>query len=150
MVAYKVSSMGYFGGVAKVSRGPWFRDAWVEDDGLDWFYKFKDNEKKDVYLLSNNVAIEDREKLDSLYKTHVRNNRLAWFGGLYLGFETVRSVQYFKRMAVGWRFMSCLGLGYVGHALLMDYTSQVHAPIVGAYLRKYKGSIKSDLLEIKD
>jgi hypothetical protein len=150
MVAYKVSSMGYFGGVAKVSRGPWFRDAWVEDDGLDWYYKFKTNDKKDAYLLTNNVQIEDREKLDSLYKTHVRNNRLAWFGGLYLGMEAVRSFHYFKTMASGWRFVSVLGLGYVAHAGLMDYTSQVHAPIIGAYLRKYKNSVKSDLLEIKD
>ena len=150
MVAYKVSSMGYFGGVAKVSRGPWFRDAWVEDDGLDWYYRFKDNEKNDVYLLSNNLAIEDRERLDSLYKTHTRNNRLAWFGGLYFGFEAVRSFHYFKSMAHGWRFLSCLGVAYGFHALAMDYSSQVHAPIIGAYLRKYKAAIHKDLLEIKD
>ena len=150
MVAYKVSSMGYFGGVAKVSRGPWFRDAWVEDDGLDWYYKFKDSNKGDVYLLSNNVAIEDREKLDSLYKTHVRNNRLAWFGGLYLGMEAVRSFQYFKKMAHGWKFVNMLGVGYVAHAIMMDYTSQVHAPIIGAYLRKYRSNVHSELLDIKD
>ena len=150
MVAYKVSSMGYFGGVAKVSRGPWFRDAWIEDDGLDWYYKFKDNENKNVYLLSNNVAIEDREKLDSLYKTHVRNNRLAWFGGLYLGMEAVRSFAYFKNMAHGWRFVSMIGLGWLGHNVFMDYSSQQHAPIIGAYFRKYKACIKKDLLEIKD
>jgi hypothetical protein len=37
---YKVNSMGYFGGYSKVSRGPWFREFWVEDDGLDWYYTF--------------------------------------------------------------------------------------------------------------
>ena len=60
MVVYKVSSMGYFGGVAKVSRGAWFREAWVEDDGLEWYYKFSDNDNNDNYLLSNNIAHEDR------------------------------------------------------------------------------------------
>ena len=84
MVLYKVSSMGYFGGVAKVSRGPWFRDYFVEDDGLDWFYLFKDSEGKRCYLLSNNLALEDREAMNSLYLTMNRNNRMAWFGGLFL------------------------------------------------------------------
>merc|ERR1719263_1872054 len=142
--------MGYFGGVAKVSRGPWFRDAWIEDDGLDWYYKFLDNDRNWCYLLSNNVAIEDREKLDSLYKTQVRNNRLAWFGGLWLGAEAVRYYPRFRNMAIGWRLTSLLGIGVVGHQLIMDYTSQVHAPIIGAYLRKYKAQAKTDFFEIKD
>ena len=57
MVLPKISSNGYLGGVMKVSRGPWFREHWVEDDGLDWFYAFKDNEKKNVFLLSNNMTL---------------------------------------------------------------------------------------------
>jgi len=60
---YKISSMGYFGGVAKVSKGPWFRDYFVEDDGLDWFYTFLDNEGKKCYLLTNNMAVADREHM---------------------------------------------------------------------------------------
>lgn len=54
---YKFNSVGYFGGVAKVSKGPWFRSFLVEDDGLDWFYQFKDSDGKMCYLLSNNVAL---------------------------------------------------------------------------------------------
>ena len=123
MVVFKVSGMGYFGGVAKVSRGPWFRDLFVEDDGLDWYYQFLDNDRNQVYLLSNNISLNDREKFDSLYKTHVRNNRLAWCGGLYLGFEAVRRLQYFKSMAHGWRCLSWLGLAYVGHHFVMGYSS---------------------------
>ena len=57
---YKISSMGYFGGVAKVSKGPWFRDFFVEDDGLDWFYSFIDSEGKKCFLLSNNMAVADK------------------------------------------------------------------------------------------
>ena len=66
---YKVNSSGYFGGVAKVSRGPWFREFWVEDDGLEWYYSFRDNDGNVNYLLSNNVPIQDRERIDALFKT---------------------------------------------------------------------------------
>lgn len=37
---YKVGPAGYFGGVVKISKGPWFREFMVEDDGLDWYYTF--------------------------------------------------------------------------------------------------------------
>jgi len=60
-------AMGYFGGVNKVSRGPWFRKFWVEDDGLEWFYSFLDNDGNKCYLLSNNLPLGDREKLSYLY-----------------------------------------------------------------------------------
>ena len=150
MVAFKVSTMGYFGGVAKQSRGPWFRDFFVEDDGLDWFYRFKDNDWNRVYLLSNNIALDDREKFDSLFKTMKRNDRLSWCGASYIAFEAVRRLERFKRMAHGWRFLSWVGLAGLGHHLLMDYSSQVHAPILGAYLRKYKDCVVKDMYEIKD
>jgi len=66
---YKISAMGYFGGVAKVSRGPWFRDYFVEDDGLDWFYTFLDNDNYKCYLLSNNMSYQDRENMGRIYQT---------------------------------------------------------------------------------
>ena len=147
---YKIGSMGYFGGVAKVSRGPWFRDFFVEDDGLDWFYSFLDNDGNKCYLLSNNMAIKDREQFSWMYHTMVRNNRLSWFAGLWLGFETVTKVGYFRNMALGWRFLSCLGLGYAYKSAIMMYSSQHYNPVVGAFLRKYSTSVKKDLFEIKD
>jgi len=64
---YKISSSGYFGGINKVSRGPWFREFTVEDDGIDWFYGFLDSEGNKVYLLSNNLNVEDRAKMSNLY-----------------------------------------------------------------------------------
>jgi hypothetical protein len=39
---YKASPFGYFGRVSKISRGPWFNEFWVEEDGLEWFYMFGD------------------------------------------------------------------------------------------------------------
>lgn len=107
---YKVSPFGYFGRVAKVSRGPWFQENQVEDDGLEWFYVFgQDGEP--VYLLSNNVPIEDREKLDKLYKAFSRNKGLAWGAGLWLGFETVTRCACFRGMAIGWKMLSIFGTG---------------------------------------
>lgn len=64
---YKFDSMGYMGGVAKVSRGPWFRDAFVEDDGLDWMYSAYDMEGKKIWLSSNNIPVADRMKMSHLY-----------------------------------------------------------------------------------
>ena len=108
---YKVSPFGYFSRVSKVSRGPWFQEYMVEDDGLEWFYVYPINGET-VHLLSNNVPIEDRERLDYLYKGFNRNRGLAWAGGLWLSFETVSRVGYFKKMASGWKILSFLGVGF--------------------------------------
>jgi hypothetical protein len=51
---YKVSPFGYFARVSKVSRGPWFNESKVEEDGLEYFYLFG-NGGTPVYLLSNNI-----------------------------------------------------------------------------------------------
>ena len=59
---YKVGPMGYFGRVQKLSRGPWFSESLVEEDGLEYFYMFMSGGQP-VYLLSNNVALDDREAL---------------------------------------------------------------------------------------
>ena len=37
---YKVSPFGYFDRVSKVSRGPWFEEQFVEEDGLEYFYAY--------------------------------------------------------------------------------------------------------------
>ena len=87
---YKIDSMGYFGGVSKVSKGPWFRYLFVEDDGNDFFYYYKDMDSKWVYLLSNNLSVKDKENMGHLYHDMVRTNRMAWFAGCWLGFELQR------------------------------------------------------------
>ena len=53
---YKVSPFGYFGRVKKVSRGPWFQEHMVEDDGLEYFYVYNQAGEV-VYLLTNNVPL---------------------------------------------------------------------------------------------
>lgn len=63
---YKVSPFGYFGRVTKVSRGPWFNERFVEDDGLEYYYVFG-HHGQPVYLLTNNVPLEEREKMYRLF-----------------------------------------------------------------------------------
>lgn len=147
---YKVGSMGYFGGVAKVSRGPWFRDYWVEDDGLDWFYTFMNSDGQKCYLLSNNMAIEDRTKMSHLYHTMVRNNRISWCVGLWASFELVTKDAWLKKMALGWKGVNWLILGYVFKSILMSWSSSMYGPVMGAYMRKYQSAVKDDLFHIKD
>lgn len=109
---YKVSPFGYFGRVQKLSRGPWFQERNVEDDGLEYFYVFG-GQGEPVYLLSNNLPIEDRDKLERLYKSFQRNRYLAWFGGYWVAAETILRVPYFRKMAIGWRALSFFATAFV-------------------------------------
>jgi hypothetical protein len=143
-------AMGYFGGYSKVSRGPWFRKFWVEDDGLDWFYTFSDSDNQKVYLLSNNIPLQDRERLSHLYHTHVRNNRISWFLGGWISFEAVTKLNYCRTSALGWRFFQWLGMSFVLKSLMMQQSGQYYNPVVGAYFRKYQQHVKRDLFEIQD
>ena len=74
MVFNKFSPRGYFGGNATLSRGPWFNERKVEDDGLERYYKFKNDQGETCYLLSNNLSLKDRESFASLYKSSHRVN----------------------------------------------------------------------------
>ena len=142
--------MGYFGGVAKVSRGPWFRDYWVEDDGLDWFYTFLNNEGQKCYLLSNNLEIEDRNKMSHMYHSMVRNNRISWFVGAWAGFELVTKDAWLKKLALGWKGLNWFALSFLIKSTLMYASSSMYAPVMGAYFRKYKDSVKQEMFHIHD
>src|SRR5689334_18704596 len=140
---YKVSPFGYFGRVSKISRGPWFQEYMVEEDGLEYFYVFGHNGDP-VYLLSNNIPIEEREKFQNLYYALERNKTLAWVGGLWLGLETVLRVPYFKKMAVGWKIASIIGTGWAYKTLFTAYNAHTYGPVVSAYLRKNLDHAKKD------
>jgi hypothetical protein len=147
---YKVDSMGYFGGVSKVSRGPWFREWYVEDDGLEYFYTFYDHDGSKMHLLSNNMTCKDREAFSSVYKEHVRANRMGWFAGAYLGFETIAHTPSLKALAPGYKFLTMLGLGFVYKSCINYYFSYYTNPVMGAFLRKYTAAAKHDAFDIKD
>lgn len=146
---YKVSPTGYFGRVQKISRGPWFQEYMVEDDGLERFYVVG-NADGAAYMLSNNVPFEDRDKLDRLYRAYKRNKSLAWFGGLWLGMETVLRVPYFKTMAIGWRVASLFGTAFLYKTAFQYYNGLTNGPIISAYFRKYSQFVKSDPFDITD
>lgn len=88
-------------------------------------------------MLSNNLAIEDRERLSSLYFSMQRNNKIAWFAGMFLSVETMMHVQYLKKMPLGWRVPSLFGLGFLYKSFFMMNTGYNYAPAIGAYFRKY-------------
>jgi len=146
---YKVSPFGYFSRVAKVYRGPWFQEHNVEDDGLEWFYVFG-TEGEPQYLLSNNVPLEDRERLDRLYKAFQRNRGLAWAAGAWLGFETVTRVGYFSKMAVGWKALSLFGAAFLFKNAIQYQNGQTYGPLLSAYFRKYSKFVKADKFDITD
>lgn len=119
---YKVSPLGYFGRVDKISRGPWFQEEFVEEDGLEYFYVFGMGGHP-VYLLTNNIPLEDREKIQRLYYGLQRNRGFAWFAGLWLGVETVIRVPYFSKFAIGWKCLSILGCGFLYKTLFSAYNA---------------------------
>ena len=146
---YKVGPFGYFSRVSKVSKGPWFNEYFVEEDGLEYFYMFsKGNEVQ--YLLSNNISWEDRERLQGIYYAMQRNNALAWFGGVWLGAETIIKCSYFRKMAPGWRFVSLVGFAALYKQAFTAYNSVTYGPIVSAFLRKYLEQAKTDKFDIVD
>ena len=146
---YKASPFGYFGRVTKVSRGPWFQEFWVEEDGLEWFYVYGDGQSP-KYLLSNNIPIEDREKLQRLWYGMERNRQLAWFGGLWLGLETVLRVPYFKKLAFGWRAASLFASAFVYKTAFTAYNATTYGPVITAFLRKHGDQAKTDVFGITD
>ena len=66
------------------------KEYFTEDDGLEYYYQFKDEEGKKLYLLSNNLPLKDRENLDKLYKGYTRQQYLTQAVGLLGGLELYR------------------------------------------------------------
>ena len=101
-------------------------------------------------MLSNNVPIEDRERLSHLYHAFNRNRILAWCGGLWLGVETVSRVGYFSKMAAGWKLLSLFGVGFVYNQVFQYINGQTYGPLLSAYFRKYNKVAKGDRFDITD
>lgn len=145
-----MSSLGHNKGYSFVSRGPWFREIWVEDDGLDWFYTFLDNDNKKNYLLSNNIPLKDREIMNHLFFTQRRNNYISWALGLYLGMEAVTKSRYSMSCAKGWQFVQWLGFSFFFKECLMGWSGSHYNPTIGAIIRKHHQHVKQNMFEIKD
>mmetsp|Transcript_36907 Transcript_36907/g.35634 ORF Transcript_36907/g.35634 Transcript_36907/m.35634 type:complete len:240 (+) Transcript_36907:1-720(+) len=146
---YKVTPWGYFGRVSKISQGPWFKEDQVENDGLEFYYMFIQGGQT-YYLLSNNIPIVDRDKLQNVYYALSRNSYLGWFGGLWLGVEAALRVPYLRACAPGWRFLSIFGTAFVAASLFNDYNSFTYGPIASALLKRHSQHAKTDLFQITD
>ena len=108
---YKTTPMGYFSRVSQTSRGPWFRRPLVEDDGLEWYYSFRNQmsgDGKKIFICSSNIPLADRQAFDRVYKEYLRTMLMCKIAGLYGSFEMVARVPFFKKMAIGWRVTSFL------------------------------------------
>ena len=103
-----------------------------------------------MHLLSNNLAVQDRERLQHLYHEMVRTQRIAYCLSLYLGYETTRRVPQLAGLAPGWKFLSILGIGWFYKNFIMQYYSGYSGPVMGAFLRKYNTQAKHDMFDIKD
>lgn len=142
---------GYFSRPAKVSRGPWFREYYVQDDGLEYYYTFKDANGKAKYLLSNNLPLKDREALESLYTGYSRSNTLSMLAGMWTSFEIVTRVPYFRRMLSGWRILSFLAMGvYLSKEYRYYSGGYYYMPLLCSYFKKYDHFAKEDIFDIKD
>ena len=112
---------GPLSGISKLSHGPWFKEVFRTDDGLEYYYKFKDREGETRYLLTNNIPWEDRERLWNLYQGHNRANKLATLFGFWASVEMVTRIPQIRRLAVGWKVLSFLGLGCLSANLFTMY-----------------------------
>ena len=133
---YKFGGMGYFGRVDQVSRGPWFKRMFVEDDGLEWYYQYADANGL-RFLLSSNMDVADREDFARLYHAHGRASGLAMFAGFFLGLEVVTRHAYFAKMAWGWKVCSFFAVSYGFKSMFNAVNGNTYGPLMGAYLRKY-------------
>ena len=147
---YKFGPMGYFGRVSQISRGPWFAELQVEDDGLEYYYLHQDSNGSMRYLLSNNMTYADRTALEALHAGASRVTNLGWFGGFFVGATAVTRVPYFKSMALGWRCLSLIGVAGATKMMVCQYYARTYGPLIGSYFRKYQNVGATDAWEIRD
>ena len=142
---------GYFSRPVKISRGPWFKEWMAEDDGLEYYYQFKDSDGNQRYLLSNNVPLKDRNALERLYAGFRRNYMISTFAGFWAGAEIVSRVGYFRKLAPGYRFLAFLGLGYWATEEFRYWgAGYYYMPLLCAFFNKYENKSKTDLFDIRD
>jgi len=136
--------MGYFGRTAQVSRGPWFAEVQVEDDGLEYYYMLGAS-----YLLSNNMTYKDRTEMHRLYYGHARVNNLAYFAGCFVA-ATCTFMPRFQKLAWGWKIANFGLAAIVTNKAINGVYSNYYGPLICAYFRKYKDVTVRDPYEIRD
>jgi len=147
---YKFSPMGYFGRVSQISRGPWFAELQVEDDGLEYYYVHADASGASRYLLSNNMSYKDRTELMHLWSAQYRVNAIGWGLGLFVSQQLITKNPRLIQLALGWKACAFLGLAGMTKVVVNQYYSRTYGPLIGAYFRKYQDVGATDAWEIRD
>ena len=147
---YKFSPMGYFGRVSQISRGPWFAELQVEDDGLEYYYLHQDANGNMRYLLSNNMTYKDRTEMMALWNAQRRVTCLGWGLGLFVGASVITKDTVMRKWAYGWKAAALIGVAGFTKMLVCQYYGRTYGPLIGSYLRKYQDSAATDAWEIRD
>jgi hypothetical protein len=147
---YKFGPMGYFGRVSQISRGPWFAELQVEDDGLEYYYLHEDSNGNTRYLLSNNMSYKDRTEMMALFYAQRRVTNLATFFGCFVGASVIMKDPIINKWALGWRGMAFIGIAGFTRMCICQYYSRTYGPLIGNYLRKYQDVGAADAWEIRD
>jgi len=145
----KVGGMGYWGRNIKSSQGPWFKEDKIDDDGLEKYYVFNAYGATQT-ILSNNIPMEDRNKLQSFYEGINRAKGLATFFALWGGFECAYRIPRIRGLAIGWRVLAGY-LVYKGLNTAFNYYNSIkYGPIISAFLKKYYHFASKDAFDIQD
>lgn len=147
----RLTPPGFFGRPLKISRGPWFRESMIEDDGLEYYYQFKNAEGEKQFLLSNNLPLRDRQNLENLWNAYRRNYWMSLFAGMWAGVEVVTRVGYFRKMAYGWKFLSFFAIGcWATEEFRYWSAGYYYMPLLCSFFKKYEKHAKNDIFDIKD
>jgi len=123
----------------------------VTDDGLEYFYKYKNAEGNTEYLLSNNVPFQEREKLEHLYKAFQRTRTLTYLGGMWLGYEAVSRIPALAKFRRGTKFVILCGVAAFASTSIQYFNfNHYYGPLFCAYFTKYNSEAKEDLFKITD
>ena len=96
------------------------------------------------------MTYQDRTEFYRLWKAHKRVHHMAWVAGFWLSAETVMRVPYLRKMAIGWRALSFMGIGFMYRGIFNFHSSYRYQPLLGAYLRKYQDKLTPDRFEMRD
>ena len=147
---YKFGPMGYFGRVSQISRGPWFAEMQVEDDGLEYYYLHTGPDGSMRFLLSNNMSYKDRTEFEALWCAQRRVTCLGWGLGAFVAQQVITKDAWFRKMAWGWRGASAIMIAGFTKMLMCQFYGRTYGPLIGAYFRKYSDVATTDAWEIRD
>ena len=147
---YKFGPMGYFGRTSQISRGPWFAELQVEDDGLEQYYMHNDAAGNMRYLLSNNMSYKDRCEMQALFAAQSRINSIGWFSGMFAGAFVLTHDPIVRKWAYGWRGVTFLATAALVKVAACQFYARTYGPLIGSYFRKYQDKSATDAWEIRD